>query len=85
MEVRGIAGGVTVIDDFGHHPTAVHETLRALRQRYSREKIRAIFAPRTNTTRRNVFQTEFAASFADATTSRFHKWRVWSNSVLRSG
>jgi len=66
MEVRGIAGGVTVVDDFGHHPTAIRETLRALRIKYPREKIRAIFEPRSNTTRRNVFQTELAAAFADA-------------------
>ncbi len=66
MEVRGIAGGITVIDDFGHHPTAIRETLRALRLRYGREKIWAVFEPRSNTTRRNVFQDELAASFADA-------------------
>ena len=66
MEVRGISGGVTVIDDFGHHPTAIRETLRALRVKYAREKIWAIFEPRSNTTRRNVFQSELAASFADA-------------------
>jgi UDP-N-acetylmuramate: L-alanyl-gamma-D-glutamyl-meso-diaminopimelate ligase len=66
MEVKGIAGGVTVIDDFGHHPTAIRETLRALRIKYPREKICAIFEPRSNTTRRNVFQDELAASFADA-------------------
>ena len=66
MEVRGIAGGVTLIDDFGHHPTAIRETLRALRIKYPREKIWAIFEPRSNTTRRNVFQTELAQSFADA-------------------
>ena len=66
MEVRGIAGGVTVLDDFGHHPTAIRETLKALRLRYPREKIWAVFEPRSNTTRRNVFQTELAMSFADA-------------------
>jgi UDP-N-acetylmuramate: L-alanyl-gamma-D-glutamyl-meso-diaminopimelate ligase len=66
MEVKGIAGGVTVIDDFGHHPTAIRETLKALRLRYAKEKIWAIFEPRSNTTRRNVFQDELAASFADA-------------------
>ncbi|HVU06972.1 MAG TPA: UDP-N-acetylmuramate:L-alanyl-gamma-D-glutamyl-meso-diaminopimelate ligase [Verrucomicrobiae bacterium] len=66
LEVRGIAGGVTVIDDFGHHPTAIRETLRALRIKYPREKIWAIFEPRSNTTRRKVFQEELAASFADA-------------------
>src|SRR2546427_9145097 len=66
MEVRGIAGGVTVVDDFGHHPTAIRETLRALRIKYPQQKLWAIFEPRTNTTRRKVFQTELAASFAEA-------------------
>src|SRR5690242_13695423 len=66
MEIRGIAGGVTVVDDFGHHPTAIRETLRALRIKYPHQKIWAVFEPRTNTTRRNVFQTELADSFADA-------------------
>jgi UDP-N-acetylmuramate: L-alanyl-gamma-D-glutamyl-meso-diaminopimelate ligase len=66
MEVKGIAGGVTVIDDFGHHPTAIRETMRALRIKYAKEKIWAIFEPRTNTTRRNVFQNELAESFAEA-------------------
>ena len=66
LEIKGIAGGVTVIDDFGHHPTAIRETLRALRHKYAREKIWAIFEPRSNTTRRNVFQDELASAFADA-------------------
>ena len=66
LEVRGIAGGITVIDDFGHHPTAIRETLRALRIKYPSQKIWAVFEPRTNTTRRNVFQKELAESFADA-------------------
>src|SRR2546427_203394 len=66
MEVRGIAGGVTVVDDFGHHPTAIRETLRALRIKYPRQKIWAVFEPRSNTTRRNVFQTELVSAFANA-------------------
>ena len=66
MEVRGIAGGVTVVDDFGHHPTAIRETLRALRIRYSQQKLWAVFEPRSNTTRRNVFQSELVSAFADA-------------------
>jgi UDP-N-acetylmuramate: L-alanyl-gamma-D-glutamyl-meso-diaminopimelate ligase len=66
MEVRGIAGGVTVVDDFGHHPTAIRETLKALRIRYPHEKIWAVFEPRSNTTRRNVFQSELIGAFADA-------------------
>lgn len=66
MEVRGIAGGITIVDDFGHHPTAIRETLRALRYKYPSQKVWAVFEPRTNTTRRNVFQAELAQSFADA-------------------
>jgi len=63
MDVRGIAGGVTVIDDFGHHPTAIRVTLEALRLKFPREKIWAIFEPRSNTTRRNVFQNELVGAF----------------------
>ncbi len=66
MEIKGIAGGVTVIDDFGHHPTAIRETLKALRLRYPTEKIHAIFEPRSNSTRRKVFQQDLAESFSDA-------------------
>jgi UDP-N-acetylmuramate: L-alanyl-gamma-D-glutamyl-meso-diaminopimelate ligase len=66
MEVRGVAGGITVLDDFGHHPTAIRETLRALRLRYAHERIWAVFEPRSNTTRRNVFQKELAEAFRDA-------------------
>jgi UDP-N-acetylmuramate: L-alanyl-gamma-D-glutamyl-meso-diaminopimelate ligase len=66
MEIRGIAGGITIVDDFGHHPTAIRETLRALRIKYPTQKLWAVFEPRTNTTRRNVFQAELASSFADA-------------------
>jgi UDP-N-acetylmuramate: L-alanyl-gamma-D-glutamyl-meso-diaminopimelate ligase len=66
MEVRGIAGGVTVVDDFGHHPTAIRETLKALRLRYPHEKIWAVFEPRSNTTRRKVFQNELVTAFVDA-------------------
>ena len=66
MEVRGIAGGVTVVDDFGHHPTAIRETLKALRVKFPRDKIWAVFEPRSNTTRRNVFQSDLVAAFSDA-------------------
>jgi UDP-N-acetylmuramate: L-alanyl-gamma-D-glutamyl-meso-diaminopimelate ligase len=66
LEIRGVAGGVIVVDDFGHHPTAIRETLRALRLKYPREKIWAVFEPRSNTTRRNVFQNELVGAFADA-------------------
>ena len=60
QEVRGEARGVKVIDDFGHHPTAIRETLRALRHRYQGCRLWAIFEPRSNTTRRAVFQLELS-------------------------
>jgi UDP-N-acetylmuramate: L-alanyl-gamma-D-glutamyl-meso-diaminopimelate ligase len=58
QEVRGEVNGVKVIDDFGHHPTAIAQTLTALRHRYGQHRIWAIFEPRSNTTRRAVFQNE---------------------------
>lgn len=60
QEVRGEARGVTVIDDFAHHPTAVAQTLGGLRHRFPKRRIWAIFEPRSNTTRRAVFQQELA-------------------------
>jgi UDP-N-acetylmuramate: L-alanyl-gamma-D-glutamyl-meso-diaminopimelate ligase len=67
QEVRGVERGVTVIDDFGHHPTAIRETLSALRRRYPGRRLWAIFEPRSNTTRRAVFQAQLpeALSLAD--------------------
>ncbi|HUI05424.1 MAG TPA: Mur ligase domain-containing protein [Verrucomicrobiae bacterium] len=64
MEVRGEAAGVTVIDDFAHHPTAIAETIRAIRMKYPQRRLWALFEPRSNTTRRNVFQRELAESLA---------------------
>jgi UDP-N-acetylmuramate: L-alanyl-gamma-D-glutamyl-meso-diaminopimelate ligase len=58
QEVRGEARGIEVIDDFGHHPTAIGQTLHALRHRYPGHRIWAIFEPRSNTTRRAVFQQQ---------------------------
>ena len=66
MEVRGEACGVTVIDDFAHHPTAIRETLKALKARFPNRRIWAVFEPRSNTTRRSVFQDDLAAAFGDA-------------------
>ena len=64
QEVRGEANGVKVIDDFGHHPTAIHETLRGLRQLHGdKGRIWALFEPRSNSTRRAVFQDQLAAAF----------------------
>ena len=66
MEMRGEAGGVMVVDDFAHHPTAIRETLKALRTRYPKRNLWAIFEPRSNTTRRAVFQQDLVEAFSDA-------------------
>ena len=58
QELRGEAGGVKVIDDFGHHPTAIAQTLQALRHRFHGQRLWAVFEPRSNTTRRGVFQQQ---------------------------
>jgi UDP-N-acetylmuramate: L-alanyl-gamma-D-glutamyl-meso-diaminopimelate ligase len=66
QQVRGEAGGVTLVDDFAHHPTAVRETLGAMRQRYPGRRVWALFEPRTNTSRRRIFQNEYAEALAAA-------------------
>lgn len=66
QEVRGIMNGVTVIDDFAHHPTAVKETLAALRMAYPEQRLVVVFEPRTNTSRRSIFQQEYTWSFDQA-------------------
>ena len=66
LEFKGEFGGVKVYDDFAHHPTAIRATLRALRQKHPHERIIAMFEPRSNTTRRNVFQKELAECFDEA-------------------
>jgi UDP-N-acetylmuramate: L-alanyl-gamma-D-glutamyl-meso-diaminopimelate ligase len=66
QELRGIAGGVTVLDDYAHHPTAVRETLRGLRKRFPKRRLIAVYEPRSATSRRKTFQNEFAEAFAHA-------------------
>jgi UDP-N-acetylmuramate: L-alanyl-gamma-D-glutamyl-meso-diaminopimelate ligase len=66
MQVRGTAGGVTVIDDFAHHPTAVRETLQALRAKYTEGRLVAVFEPRSATSRLAVFQDEYRDAFERA-------------------
>jgi UDP-N-acetylmuramate: L-alanyl-gamma-D-glutamyl-meso-diaminopimelate ligase len=66
MEIRGEARGVTVVDDFAHHPTAVKATLDAARQKFAGRRIIAIFEPRSQTSRRKVFQKEYEAAFEGA-------------------
>jgi UDP-N-acetylmuramate: L-alanyl-gamma-D-glutamyl-meso-diaminopimelate ligase len=66
LEVKAEIGGITIIDDFAHHPTAIRETLQALRSRYPGRKLWAIFEPRSNTLRRKVFQNELIESLRAA-------------------
>ncbi len=66
QEVKAEIDGVTVIDDFAHHPTAIAETLKALRTRYNGRRLWAILEPRSNTLRRSVFQKELVSSLSVA-------------------
>jgi UDP-N-acetylmuramate: L-alanyl-gamma-D-glutamyl-meso-diaminopimelate ligase len=63
QDIRGVRNGITVMDDFAHHPTAVRETIRAVRPFYSPGRIVAVFEPRTNSSMRDVFQDAYADSF----------------------
>jgi UDP-N-acetylmuramate: L-alanyl-gamma-D-glutamyl-meso-diaminopimelate ligase len=63
QEVRGVAGGVTVVDDFAHHPTAVAKTLQAIRGTFPEGRILACFEPRSNTSRRNLHQREYVTAW----------------------
>ncbi len=64
LEVRAVERGVTVIDDFAHHPTAIRETLRALRSAYPNARLWAVLEPRSNTLRRNIFEKELVEALA---------------------
>jgi UDP-N-acetylmuramate: L-alanyl-gamma-D-glutamyl-meso-diaminopimelate ligase len=66
QEVRGEVRGVTIIDDFGHHPTAIRQTLAGLRYQYPGSRLWAVFEPRSNTTRRAVFQKQLPEAFTGA-------------------
>ena len=66
LEVRAEAKGITLVDDFGHHPSALRESIAALRGRYPGRRLWALFEPRSNTTRRGIFQKELAQSLAAA-------------------
>jgi len=66
QEVRGIKNGITVMDDFAHHPTAVQETIKALKPFYEGGRIVAVFEPRTNTSMRNFFQEFYPDAFMEA-------------------
>ncbi len=66
QEVVGNFGGITLVDDFAHHPTAVAGVIASLRLRYPSQRLWAVFEPRSNTSRRKVFQQEYVRAFAAA-------------------
>ena len=66
QEVRGEAGGVLVIDDFAHHPTAVRATIDAIQARFPGRRLWAAFEPRSNTSRRRLHQQEYVEALAGA-------------------
>lgn len=86
MQVRGVACGITVIDDFAHHPTAVRETLQAARQKYTGRRIVAVFEPRSYTAQRKEFQDEFTQGLMQADkviiSGLFHPERYDKNSAI---
>jgi UDP-N-acetylmuramate: L-alanyl-gamma-D-glutamyl-meso-diaminopimelate ligase len=63
LELKGVANRIRVYDDFAHHPTAVGETLSAVRQRYPQDRIWAVFEPRSQTCRRRIFEDDFMKAF----------------------
>ena len=66
LEVKGEAGGILVVDDFAHHPTAVRSTLEAARARFPERRLWALFEPRSNTAGRKMFEEEYGEAFASA-------------------
>jgi UDP-N-acetylmuramate: L-alanyl-gamma-D-glutamyl-meso-diaminopimelate ligase len=66
QEIIGEKSGILVLDDFAHHPTAVKETIRAVKEKYKGRRLIAVFEPRSNSSRRNIFQEQYASSFESA-------------------
>jgi UDP-N-acetylmuramate: L-alanyl-gamma-D-glutamyl-meso-diaminopimelate ligase len=66
QEIKGEKSGVLVLDDFAHHPTAVRKTIQAVRDKYKTRRLIAVFEPRSNSSRRNIFQDRYALSFDQA-------------------
>jgi UDP-N-acetylmuramate: L-alanyl-gamma-D-glutamyl-meso-diaminopimelate ligase len=66
MQIRGTAAGVTIVDDFAHHPTAIHATIEAARSRWPGKRLWVAFEPRSNTMRRRMFEESLADALAAA-------------------
>ena len=86
MEVKGEVRGVAVVDDFAHHPTAVRETIDAIRQKYAGRRIVAVFEPRSYTAQRREFQNDYVKAFAGADevilAALFHPERYDKNTAI---
>ncbi|HUR00124.1 MAG TPA: UDP-N-acetylmuramate:L-alanyl-gamma-D-glutamyl-meso-diaminopimelate ligase [Gemmatimonadaceae bacterium] len=86
MEVRGEVRGVVVVDDFAHHPTAVRETIDAIRQKYAGRRIVAVFEPRSYTAQRREFQNDYVKAFSAADeiilASLFHPERYTADTAI---
>ena len=86
MEVRGEIRGVAVVDDFAHHPTAVRETIDAIRQKYAGRRIVAVFEPRSYTAQRREFQNDYVKAFSSADeiifSSLFHPERYTADTAI---
>ncbi|MCP4024035.1 MAG: UDP-N-acetylmuramate:L-alanyl-gamma-D-glutamyl-meso-diaminopimelate ligase, partial [Desulfobacteraceae bacterium] len=66
QEIRGVKNGITIMDDFAHHPSAVKETINAVKPFYQKGRVIAVFEPRTNTSMRNIFQDTYPDAFIEA-------------------
>jgi UDP-N-acetylmuramate: L-alanyl-gamma-D-glutamyl-meso-diaminopimelate ligase len=86
MELRGEIGGVAVIDDFAHHPTAVRETIQATRQKFGSRRLVAVFEPRSYTAQRREFQADYESALGGADeviiAGLFHPERYTAGSAL---
>ena len=89
MEVRGEARGVTVIDDFAHHPTAIRETIAAARQKYAGRRLIAVYEPRSYTAQLREFEAAYESAFAEADeivlAGLFHPERYAGNALDPQG
>jgi UDP-N-acetylmuramate: L-alanyl-gamma-D-glutamyl-meso-diaminopimelate ligase len=84
LELRGVARGVSVYDDFAHHPTATLETLRAIRSTHPDRRVWAVFEPRSATSCRRVFQQDFARAFIDSRADEIVLANVFRSSLPES-
>jgi UDP-N-acetylmuramate: L-alanyl-gamma-D-glutamyl-meso-diaminopimelate ligase len=66
QDIKGERKGILIVDDFAHHPTSVKETIGAVKEKYKNRRLMAVFEPRSNSSRRNVFQKQYASCFDES-------------------